>query len=262
MHTEDIRCIIRAFLLLWALRWNTWFCERSFRAVLAPPYSPATLRGTAGKSVPPCCRLAAAPSHGPEGPPAFRAHAVGSARDHTAPDRPPGLSNRFENLWSCPSRHGRLESPLAGSCHMHLAAPAIGWRVGRAQDRGGDAASSAAGLWSGPCARQRETLCGAPGRESPCSEARPGGRARLPVGDSGPGAAEPEQHLGPAGPLRPRLPALDVRDRPAGSRAPKPESEARQEVRSPQPVRRPPSGPQTIVLTRRVIQGGVLKAHP
>lgn len=183
MHNEDIRCIIRAFLLLWARRWNTWFCERRSRAVLAPPYSPATLHRAAGESVPPCCRLAAAPSHGPEGPPAFRAHAVGSARDPTAPDRPPSRSRRFENLRSCPSRH---ESPLAGPCHVHLAAPAIGWRVGRAQSRGGDAASPAARLWSGRCARQRETLCGAPGGESPCSEARRGGRARQPVGDSRP----------------------------------------------------------------------------
>lgn len=32
---------------------------------------------------------------------------------------------------------------------------------------------------------------------------------------------------------------------------------ARQEVRNLQPVRRPPSGPQTVVLRRRVAEGGV-----
>lgn len=104
------------------------------------------------------------------------------------------------------------------------------------------------GLWSGPCARPRETLCGAPGGESPLlrgAAGRPGLRAGQRRG------TRPSCTRG-------RLPALDVRDRPVGSRAPKPKSEARQEVRSPQPVRRPPSGPQTVVLRRRVIQGGVI----
>lgn len=190
MHTEDIRCIIWAFLLLWALRWNTWFCERSFRAVLAPPYSPATLRGAAEESVSPCFRLAAAPSHGPEGPPAFRAHAQRTHKISARPHNPSSASRAalagLKTLGAVRRVTGLLESQLAGSCHVHLAAPTIGWRVGRAQDRGGRAASSAAGLWSGSCARQRETLCGAPGGESPCSEARRGGRARLPVGRPAP----------------------------------------------------------------------------
>lgn len=134
MHTEDIRCIIWAFLLLWALRWNTWFCERSFRAVLAPPYSPATPHGAAGESVPPCCRLAAAPSHGPEGPPASRAHAVGSVCDHTAPDRPTGRSPRFENLGSCPSRHGPPRVSIG--CFVSRETSGSGyWLVGRARAR-------------------------------------------------------------------------------------------------------------------------------
>lgn len=204
---------------------------------------------------PPCCRLAAAPSHGPEGPPGFpRTRRRLSPRPLKPQLGFPAAPTCSKTLEAVRRVTGRLESPLAGAYHVHRAAPAIGCWVGRAQGRGGDRASSAAGLWSGPCARPRETLCSAPGGESPCSEAR---REAGPAGRPAP-RNPPEQRPGPAGPLRPRLPALDVRHRPVGSRAPKPESEARQEVRSPQPVRRPPSGPQTVVLTRRVIQGGVI----
>lgn len=213
-----LRCTLKtfdAFLLLWTLGRNTWFCERSSRAVLAPPYSPATLHGAGGESVPPCCRLAAAPSW-------FSAHTPKAQRATTQPrSASQRLPQLRKPLGAVHHVTGRLESPLAGACHVHQAAPAIGWWVGRAQSRGGDAASSAAGLWSGPCARPRETLCGAPGGESPCSGVRRGGRARLPVGD-----CEPACRGTRAAPWA-GLPALDVRDRPVGSRAAKPESEAR-----------------------------------
>lgn len=246
MHTEDIRCIIWAFLL-WALRRNMWFCERSSRAVLAPPYSPAylltyiltyyslTARGWWGVSAPHAAgwqprphmalRVLGLSAHPPW---------AGRATTQLQIGLPATPETSEKTLRSCPRVTDRLKSPLAGACHVHRVAPAIGWRVGRAQGRGGDAASSAVGR---SCARRTETLCGAPGGESPRSEARRGGRAG-PAGErqracGQAGASEPEQRLGPAGPLRPRLPPGPRRARPPiGSRASKPESEARQEVRS------------------------------
>lgn len=133
-------------------------------------------RGAWGVNAP-CCRLAAALSHRPEGPRAFYAHAVGSALDHTALISLLASPAGSKTLGAVHCVTDLLDSPLADAYHVHRATLAIGWRVGSAPGCGGDAASSAAGLWSGRCARQRETLCGAPAGESPCLEARRGGRA-------------------------------------------------------------------------------------
>lgn len=89
VHVKDGRCTLWAFFF-------TGSCEEACGSVrkapvLAPPYSPATLRGAGGESVPPCCRLTAAPRQGPEGPPAFPAQALRPTppHNHTALDRPP-----------------------------------------------------------------------------------------------------------------------------------------------------------------------------
>lgn len=104
-----------------------------------------------GSRFSPCCRLAAAPSHGPKGPPGF------PRTRHRLSTRPlelqlglPAAPASSKTLGAVRRVTGRLEFPLAGACHVHRAAPAIGWRVGRAQGRGGDAASSAAGAVEWP----------------------------------------------------------------------------------------------------------------
>ncbi|MEJ1284766.1 hypothetical protein NN561_015754 [Cricetulus griseus] len=134
LHIKDKRYIIRACLRR-ELRRSTRLPQRSPRAVLAPPPSPATLhrswRGV-GASV---RQAGTSSSSGPWG-------SSGFARTGRRPTAPPPPSSRAapraarggsKPLGAIPCVTGRLKPPLAGACHVQRATLAIGWRAGRAR---------------------------------------------------------------------------------------------------------------------------------